>query len=126
MSLTNPISGLDECCRIFAGDLVVEATFDPRDGFPRPIQERIRSHGDGWLPTGMYEASIERARKLVDGAGRDASSFDVAYYQGVVIAETKAAAIDDARVSRTVLSVLGSPERRPHPQPRRVRTTCGR
>lgn len=80
---------------------VASATFDPRDGFPRRIRERIERHGDGWLPIGMspemYEAGLERARELVDDAGRDPSAFDAAYYQDVVIAETEAAAIDEAR-----------------------------
>lgn len=80
---------------------VASATFDPRDGFPRRIRERIERHGDGWLPIGMssemYEAGLERARELVSDVGRDPSAFDAAYYQDVVIAETETAAIDEAR-----------------------------
>lgn len=80
---------------------IASATFDPRDGFPRQIRDRIAARGDGWLPIGMstemYEAGIERAREIVDDAGRDASSFDAAYYQDVVIAETEADAIEQAR-----------------------------
>ncbi|WP_254525808.1 LLM class flavin-dependent oxidoreductase [Natrinema caseinilyticum] len=80
---------------------IASATFDPRDGFPRQIRDRMAARGDGWLPIGMsaemYEAGIERAREIVADAGRDASSFDGAYYQDVVIAETEAAAIEQAR-----------------------------
>jgi alkanesulfonate monooxygenase SsuD/methylene tetrahydromethanopterin reductase-like flavin-dependent oxidoreductase (luciferase family) len=80
---------------------IASATFDPRDGFPRRIRERIKRHGAGWLPIGMspemYEAGLGRARELVDEAGRDPSAFDAAYYQDVVIAETEAAAIEEAR-----------------------------
>jgi len=45
----------------------------------------------------MYEGGIERAREIVDDAGRDAAGFDAAYYQDVMIAETEAEAIDQAR-----------------------------
>jgi alkanesulfonate monooxygenase SsuD/methylene tetrahydromethanopterin reductase-like flavin-dependent oxidoreductase (luciferase family) len=80
---------------------IASATFDPRDGFPRRIRERIERHGAGWLPIGMspemYEAGLARARELVDEAGRDPLAFDAAYYQDVVIAETEAAAIEEAR-----------------------------
>ncbi|QFU84671.1 LLM class flavin-dependent oxidoreductase [Natronorubrum aibiense] len=80
---------------------VASATFDPRDGFPRPIRERIKAHGGGWLPIGMttemYAAGLERARDLVDNAGRNPAAFEAAYYQDVVIADTEAAAIEQAR-----------------------------
>ncbi|WP_331234363.1 LLM class flavin-dependent oxidoreductase [Natronorarus salvus] len=80
---------------------VASATFDPREGFPRPIRERIAKHGNGWLPIGqsteMYAAGIDRARDLVAEAGRGGEPFDAAYYQDVVIAETEAAAIEEAR-----------------------------
>jgi alkanesulfonate monooxygenase SsuD/methylene tetrahydromethanopterin reductase-like flavin-dependent oxidoreductase (luciferase family) len=80
---------------------VASATFDPRDGFPRRIRDRIAAHGDGWLPIGMspgmYEAGIERVREIVADAGRDGAGVDAAYYQDVVIAETEAEAIDQAR-----------------------------
>lgn len=49
------------------------------------------------MTTEMYDSGLERARDLVDGAGRDPSAFDAAYYQDVVIAETEAAAIEEAR-----------------------------
>lgn len=80
---------------------IASATFDPRDGFPRPIRERIENHGGGWLPIGMtpemYESGLERAREIVDDAGRNPALFDAAYYHDVVIAETEAAAIEEAR-----------------------------
>lgn len=80
---------------------VASATFDPRNGFPERIRNRIADRGDGWLPIGMspemYEGGIDRAREIVDDAGRDAAGFDAAYYQDVVIAETEADAIEQAR-----------------------------
>lgn len=80
---------------------VASATFDPRDGFPRRIRDRIAARGDGWLPIGlspeMYAGGLDRARDIVDDAGRDPAGFDAAYYQDVVIAETEAAAIEQAR-----------------------------
>lgn len=80
---------------------VASATFDPRKGFPRPIRERIAAHGDGWLPIGMstdmYRGGIERAREIVADAGRDPDAFDAAYYHDVVIADSEAAAIEEAR-----------------------------
>lgn len=86
------------------GDLpvyVASATFDPRDGYPKQIRRRIADHGDGWLPISkspeMYADGIDRAREIVDDAGRNPSTFDAAYYQDVVIAETREAALDRAR-----------------------------
>ncbi|SDK62515.1 LLM class flavin-dependent oxidoreductase [Natronorubrum texcoconense] len=80
---------------------IASATFDPRDGFPRQIRDRIATRGGGWLPIGMspemYEGGLDRAREIVDDAGRDPAGFDAAYYHDVVIAETEAAAIDQAR-----------------------------
>jgi alkanesulfonate monooxygenase SsuD/methylene tetrahydromethanopterin reductase-like flavin-dependent oxidoreductase (luciferase family) len=80
---------------------VASATFDPRDGFPRQIRNRIAKRADGWLPIGMsaemYEGGLTRARDIVDNAGRDAAGFDAAYYHDVVIADTEAEAIEEAR-----------------------------
>ena len=80
---------------------VASATFDPRDGFPEPIRRRIADHGDGWLPIAkspaMYADGIDRARDIVRDAGREESAFEAAYYQDVVIAETREAALDRAR-----------------------------
>lgn len=80
---------------------VASATFDPRDGFPEPIRRRIAIHGNGWLPIAkspaMYADGIDRAREIVRDAGRDGSAFEAAYYQDVVIAETREAALDQAR-----------------------------
>lgn len=79
---------------------VASASFDPRDGFPEPIHQRIADHGDGWLPIAksptMYADGIDRARDIVRDAGRDQSAFEAAYYQDVVIAETREAALDQA------------------------------
>ena len=80
---------------------IASATFDPRDGFPRQIRDRIATRGSGWLPIGMspdmYEGGITRAREIVDNADRDPAGFDAAYYHDVVIADTEADAIDQAR-----------------------------
>ena len=80
---------------------VASATFDPRKGFPSSIRRRLAEHGNGWLPIAkspeMYAGGIDRAREIVDDAGRDPTSFDAAYYQDVVIAETQEAAIEQAR-----------------------------
>lgn len=80
---------------------VASATFDPRDGFPKSIRRRIADHGDGWLPISkspeMYADGIDRARDIVQDAGRKPSTFDAAYYQDIVIAETRDAALDQAR-----------------------------
>jgi len=45
----------------------------------------------------MYEGGLDRAHEIVDEAGRDAAGFEAAYYQDVVIAETEAEAIEQAR-----------------------------
>ena len=41
---------------------IASATFDPRDGFPRQIRDRIATRGSGWLPIGMspdmYEGGL--------------------------------------------------------------------
>lgn len=80
---------------------VASATFDPRDGFPESIRRRIADHGDGWLPISkspeMYADGIDRARDIVQDADRKPSTFDAAYYQDIVIAETRDAALDQAR-----------------------------
>lgn len=80
---------------------VASAAFDPRNGFPKRIADRIAAHGGGWLPIGMspemYDAGLERARELVAEAGREPADLDAAYYQDVVIAETEADAIERAR-----------------------------
>lgn len=86
------------------GDLPVyaaSAAFDPARGFPRPVRERIAHRADGWLPIAIppatYEAGLERAREAVADAGRDPAALEPAYYQDVVIADTEAEALDEAR-----------------------------
>jgi len=80
---------------------VASATFDPRDGYPKQIRRRLADHGDGWLPISkspeMYAGGIDRAREIVDDAGRNPSAFGAAYYQDIVIDETREAALDQAR-----------------------------
>lgn len=73
----------------------------PEKGFPLRIRERITDHGDGWLPiqieSELYDAGIDHARSSLAAADRDPDEFDAAYYQNVVIADTEAEAIDEAR-----------------------------
>lgn len=80
---------------------VASAAFDPRRGFPDPIRRRIAEHGDGWLPIAkspeMYEAGLARAREIVNNTDRDSSAFRAAYYQDIVIADTREEALDRAR-----------------------------
>lgn len=80
---------------------VASAAFDPADGFPRRIRERLATRADGWLPIALpaesYAAGLAVARSAVERAGRDPLSLEPAYYQDVVIAETEAAALERAR-----------------------------
>lgn len=75
--------------------------FDPSDGFPRAIRDRLVAHGDGWVPAGIspetYAESLTRIRSLLSEADRDAEPFDPAYYIDVVIDEDEEAAIEEAR-----------------------------
>lgn len=80
---------------------VASAAFDPRKGFPRTIRERLAEHADGWMPISMssetFAAGAENLGELLEDAGRDPGRFDRAYYIDVVIDESEAAAIDQAR-----------------------------
>lgn len=74
---------------------VPSAAFDPADGFPRTIRERIAAHADGWLPIGLsantYESGLASVRGFVDDAGRDSDAVDPAIYLNVVISEEEEA-----------------------------------
>jgi alkanesulfonate monooxygenase SsuD/methylene tetrahydromethanopterin reductase-like flavin-dependent oxidoreductase (luciferase family) len=80
---------------------VASAAFDPADGFPRTVRRRIGAHADGWLPISMspdsYAAGLDAARAELEDAGRDPGSLDPAFYQDVVVADTEAEALDQAR-----------------------------
>ena len=80
---------------------VASAAFDPADGFPRRLRERLATRAGGWLPIATspssYAAGLEAAREAVAAAGRDPDALDHAYYQDVVIADTEAEALDRAR-----------------------------
>lgn len=80
---------------------VPAAAFDPSEGFPAPIRDRLVAHGDGWMPIGIspetYEESLDRIRSILSEAGRDPDAFDRAYYLDAVIDEDESAAIDEAR-----------------------------
>lgn len=80
---------------------VASATFNPRKGFPEPLHRRIATHGNGWLPIAksleMYAEGITRAREIVSEADRDESAFSAAYYQDIVIDESRESALKQAR-----------------------------
>jgi alkanesulfonate monooxygenase SsuD/methylene tetrahydromethanopterin reductase-like flavin-dependent oxidoreductase (luciferase family) len=80
---------------------VASAAFDPADGFPRTVRNRIGAHADGWLPISMspdsYAAGLDAARDELAAADRNPESLDAAFYQDVVVAETEAAALAQAR-----------------------------
>lgn len=80
---------------------VASAAFDPKQGFPRPIRERLARRGDGWLPIAIspesYAAGLDAARDAVADAGRDPSALDAAFYHDVVVADTEEAALEQAR-----------------------------
>lgn len=87
-----------------AGDppiYVPTAAFDPSEGFPAPIRDRLVAHGDGWMPIGIspetYEESLGAIRSILSEAGRDPDAFDTAYYLDAVIDEDEGAAIEEAR-----------------------------
>jgi alkanesulfonate monooxygenase SsuD/methylene tetrahydromethanopterin reductase-like flavin-dependent oxidoreductase (luciferase family) len=75
--------------------------FDPTEGFPRPIRERMIAHGDGWLPGGYtpetYAAGLEGLRSFLAEAGRDPDRVDAGCYVDVVLADSEEAAIEEAR-----------------------------
>ena len=80
---------------------VPTAAFDPSDGFPAPIRDRLVAHGDGWLPIAVspetYAESLVEIRRLLSEADRDPATFDAAYYLDVVIDEDEDAALQEAR-----------------------------
>jgi alkanesulfonate monooxygenase SsuD/methylene tetrahydromethanopterin reductase-like flavin-dependent oxidoreductase (luciferase family) len=80
---------------------VPTAAFDPTEGFPGPIRDRLVEHGDGWLPINVspeaYETSLAAIRGFLEEAGRDTATFDPALYVDAVIDEDEVAAIDRAR-----------------------------
>lgn len=77
------------------------AAFDPSEGFPISIRDRLVRYGGGWLPIGVspsaYEASLERINSLLVEADRNPDAFDPALYLDVVIHEDEATALDEAR-----------------------------
>lgn len=79
---------------------VASAAFDPSDGFPRRISDRLVEHGGGWLPTGFepstYADGLATVHGFLEDAGRSPDAVDPATYLDVVIGD-EAAAIDTAR-----------------------------
>ena len=87
---------------------VASKAFDPSDGFPRRIRERIAAHGDGWLPSApfspgvsyspeMYSDGLEKIREIVADADRNPDTIDPGYYLDVVVADTEREALEQAR-----------------------------
>lgn len=80
---------------------VASAAFDPSQGFPRPIRERILEHGGGWLPIGVapdtYAEALNRIQSLLIEADRSPASFDPALYLDVVVDDDEQRAIEEAR-----------------------------
>lgn len=80
---------------------VASTAFDPSDGFPRPIRDRIAAHGGGWIPIGLspdtYAAGMAQINTILEEAGRTPAEFDPAFYMDVVINEDETAALDAAR-----------------------------
>ena len=75
--------------------------FDPDDGFPRPIEDRIAAHGTGWLPISLspaeYESGLAAVRSALADAGRSPDGVDPAIYLDVVIDDDEERAMDAAR-----------------------------
>ena len=75
--------------------------FDPSDGFPHSIRKRMITHGNGWLPGGytpeMYATGLEGLRSFLAEAGRDVDRVDAGCYIDVVVANSEAEAIEEAR-----------------------------
>jgi len=82
--------------------------FDPSEGFPDSIRERIATHADGWLPSApfspgisyspeMYADGLEKVREFVADAGRNPAAIDPAYYQDVVVDDSEEEALERAR-----------------------------
>lgn len=80
---------------------VATGGYHPEKGFPETVRERIMNYGDGYLPNVMapetYAQSLAYIHDLLDEAGRDASSFDPAYYLDVVVSDDEASALEEAR-----------------------------
>lgn len=81
--------------------LIASTKVDPNEGFLPPIRKRIMRHGGGWMPISIepdiYSVGIEKIHLILDEAGREHENFDAAYYQDIVISETRAKAVDEAR-----------------------------
>lgn len=75
--------------------------FDPTEGFPRSIRERLVAYGEGWLPVTMppadYESSLAEIYDLLSEHGRDTDLFDPAMYVDVVVDSDEGAAIQAGR-----------------------------
>lgn len=74
---------------------IPSAVFDPNDGLPTPIRNRIIEHADGWLPIWVspdgYARTLDAIRDFLNDAGRDPASLDPAMYLDVVVDERERA-----------------------------------
>ena len=79
---------------------IPSAAFDPTEGFPSPIRERLVEYGDGWVPIAIspdaYADSLDTVRELLNEAGRDPATFDPALYVDVVV-DDESTALETAR-----------------------------
>ncbi|THE65989.1 LLM class flavin-dependent oxidoreductase [Salinadaptatus halalkaliphilus] len=80
---------------------VASAAFDPADGFPKLIEERLANYGGGWLPIGIdpgqYSDGFAAIETLLADAGRSTDAFGAGIYLDVVIDEDQSRALERAR-----------------------------
>lgn len=80
---------------------IASAAFDPAEGFPPQISDRLISHGQGWMPIAIspdtYAQGLDTIHRLAQGAGRELEEFDPAFYMDIVIADTEQEGIEEAR-----------------------------
>ncbi|ELY50372.1 LLM class flavin-dependent oxidoreductase [Natronolimnohabitans innermongolicus] len=80
---------------------VASAAFDPSDGFPKLIEERLRRYGDGWLPIAVgpeqYREGVAEIETMLEESGRSSETFHGGVYLDVVIDDDESRAIDTAR-----------------------------
>lgn len=75
--------------------------FDPTEGFPTAIENRLIEYGAGWLPITMppedYADSLSEIYDLLESNGRDTDLFDPAMYIDVVVDPDDEVAIEAGR-----------------------------
>lgn len=80
---------------------VPTGSYDPSQGFPETIADRIQSVGGGCLPNVIdpdrYRASIQEITRLLEAANRDPALFDNGLYLDVVVSADEESALEQAR-----------------------------